>query len=457
MDKVKKLSIFVKGIFLLITLFFLFGIYLSIPVLFNYKSIENIIENKFYSNFDIRLNINGDIRYQLLPKPHLLIHDSLISLDDNNYGSISFNTKDLKIFLNSNSLYPKSKIKFQTFEIKNTNFLFKIKEYGILRKYFHNSDSKPFQIKKSKVFILDDKNETLIISPLEKIIFTTSKKDNLKKLNIVGNIFDIDFKSLWKKKINSQMSSQIEIDFKRPNILIKNLLDYESNSNLKGSVSLNYLNQIIEIDYKLKNKLITLKSPDNANDIKLDAVMELKPFNLNSNITLNRQNLNFLIDELIFSTLNLKSDLLGNLNGDINLTLTNIEHELIRSGNINFQISEKTIKLTDLSFNLSEIGIVKSQINYSDENGEINFNSSNTLTIKNNKNFAKKFQLNLNKVKDLNTIYFKIKKNINSGLISIYDIKIDRINKIDIDTEELRYNIKNSQELKSLVKKLLNN
>ena len=253
------------------------------------------------------------------------------------------------------------------------------------------------------------------------------------------------------------MSSQIEIDFKRPNILIKNLLDYESNSNLKGSVSLNYLNQIIEIDYKLKNKLITLKSPDNANDIKLDAVMELKPFNLNSNITLNRQNLNFLIDELIFSTLNLKSDLLGNLNGDINLTLTNIEHELIRSGNINFQISEKTIKLTDLSFNLSEIGIVKSQINYSDENGEINFNSSNTLTIKNNKNFAKKFQLNLNKVKDLNTIYFKIKKNINSGLISIYDIKIDRINKIDIDTEELRYNIKNSQELKSLVKKLLNN
>ena len=76
MNKIKKLSLPVKGIFLLIALFFSFGIYLSIPVLFNYKSIESIIEDKFYSDFNINLNINGDIKYQLLPKPHLLIKDS---------------------------------------------------------------------------------------------------------------------------------------------------------------------------------------------------------------------------------------------------------------------------------------------------------------------------------------------------------------------------------------------
>ena len=63
-----KIPIFTKGIFLLIALFFTLGIYLSIPVLFNYKSIENIIESKFYSDFNINLNINGDIKYQLLLK-----------------------------------------------------------------------------------------------------------------------------------------------------------------------------------------------------------------------------------------------------------------------------------------------------------------------------------------------------------------------------------------------------
>ena len=72
MIKKLKVTTFAKFIFLFVALCFLFGIYLSIPVLFNYKSIENIIESNFYSDFDIKLNINGDIKYQLLPKPHFI-------------------------------------------------------------------------------------------------------------------------------------------------------------------------------------------------------------------------------------------------------------------------------------------------------------------------------------------------------------------------------------------------
>jgi len=88
--------------------------------------------------------------------------------------------------------------------------------------------------------------------------------------------------------------------------------------------------------------------------------------------------------------------------------------------------------------------------------GEIIFNSLNVIKIKNNKNFAKKFQLNKNKVKDLNKIYFKIKKNINTGLISILDIKINKIDNVYKNDEKLLFNVKNSQELKSLVKRVIN-
>ena len=117
MKKTEKLSNFTKGIFILVVLFFSIGIYLSIPVLFNYKSIENIIETKFYSDFDINLKINGDIKYQLLPKPHLLISDSSLSINENNDRDMFVDIKNLKIFLLSNSLYPKSKINFEKFEI----------------------------------------------------------------------------------------------------------------------------------------------------------------------------------------------------------------------------------------------------------------------------------------------------------------------------------------------------
>ena len=194
-----KIPIFTKGIFLLIALFFTLGIYLSIPVLYNYKSIENIIESKFYSDFNINLNINGDIKYQLLPKPNLLISDSSLSIIEKNNEDISFDIKNLKVFMNSNSLYPNSKINFEKFEIQNTNFILKKKEYVTLRHYFHNSESKPFRIKKSKIFIVDDKDETLVISPIEKINFITSKQDNFKKLNIKGILFDLNLNHYGKK------------------------------------------------------------------------------------------------------------------------------------------------------------------------------------------------------------------------------------------------------------------
>ena len=455
MKKIEKIPIFVKGIFLLIVLLFSIGIYLSIPVLFNYKSIENIIETKFYSDFDINLKINGDIKYQLLPKPHLLISDSSLSIIENNNQDMLVDTKNLKIFLLSNSLYPKSKISFEKFEIQNTNFLLRLNEYNILRNYFHKSKSKPFYIKKSKVFVIDENDETLIISPIEKINFTTSKQDDFKKLNIKGNLFDLNFKSLWKKKYDSQTNSQIEIDFNEPNILIKNQLNYNDHSNFNGLTSINFLNQKIKIDYNVKNNQITLKS-DNNNNIQIDTKIELSPFNLNSFITLNKQNLNFLVDELIFSILNLNSNLIGNLNGDIKFLFTNIQHELIRNGNINLNISQKTINVSEVLFNIGKIGPIKADIKYTEENGDIIFQSSNSLFIKDKKEFAKKFQLKLDKIKDINVIHFKIEKNISSGLISIFDIKINQTGDDVKNNVKSRYNIRNSQELKSLVKNIIN-
>ena len=457
MIKKLKVTIFAKFIFFFVTLCFLFGIYLSIPVLFNYKSIENIIESKFYSSFNINLNIKGDIKYQLLPKPHLLISDSSLVINENNNEDISFDIKNLKVFVNSNSLYPKSKLNFEKFEIQNTNFLIKKKEYKALKNYFNTSESKQINIKKSKIFVLDEKDETLIISPIKKISYITSEQDNFKKLIIDGNLFDLNFKSLWKKKYNSEMISQVDINFKRPNILIKNELNYKANNNLQGSTLINFLNKNIEIEYKLKNNIVYLKSPENNNDIKINTTIELKPFYLNSNITLNRNNLNFLIDELVFSILNLSSNMIGNLNGVLKLSLINVEHELIKDGYIIFNIEDKSIKLNKIIFNLSDIGVIESKINYEEEMGELIFKSSNVLKINNKKNFAKKFQINQSKVNDLNKIFFKMKKNINTGSILIFDININQIDETNKYKKEHLYNIRNSQELKLLIKKIVNN
>ncbi len=457
MEKTGKLSIFVKGIFLLIILFFLFGIYLSIPVLFNYKSIENIIEKKFYSNFNIKININGDIKYQLLPKPHLLIKNSSLSIDEKSGEQMSIDIESLKVFVDTNNLYPKSKITFEKLELQENNFLIKKKEYGILRNYFHKSKSKPIHIKKSKIFILDKSDETIVISPIKKLIYTTSQNDNIKKLNINGNVFDIDFVSMWKKEFISNFDSQMEVDFKNPNILIKNILNYENSLNFRGSTFINFLNQDLNFSYQYKNNTIFLKSPKNYNDIKLDTIIELNPFYLNSNIILNKQNLNFLIDDLVYSILNLKSDLIGNLNGDLKLSLTNIKNDIVRDGFISFKISDRSINLNKAILNMGQAGSIVSEIKYDDNDGEIIFSSSNIISIKNKRNFAKKFQLNLKEVEKLDKIYFKINKNISTGLTSIYDININQLDNLYKTKDELPYYFKKPQEFKSIVKRILSN
>ncbi len=238
--------------------------------------------------------------------------------------------------------------------------------------------------------------------------------------------------------------------------MIKNELNYDNNSSFEGTTLFNFLNQNIEIQYRFKNDIILLKSPKNNNDIKINSTIELSPFYINSNITLNKQNLNFLVNELMFAILNLKPDLLGNVNGDIKLILNNVEHELIRSGKISFNINQKTINLSEVLFNIGEIGQIKADIKYKEESGDIIFHSSNSLQIKNKKEFAKKFQVKLDKAKDINNIYFKIEKNISTGIISIFDIKINQIAYKDKKNDKTRYDIRNSQELKSLVKNIIN-
>ena len=66
-------------------------------------------------------------------------------------------------------------------------------------------------------------------------------------------------------------------------------------------------------------------------------------------------------------------------------------------------------------------GLVK--LNLGGEGGLGDLTQVNSLLIKNKKAFAKKFQVKPDKVKDINMINFKIEKNINTGLLSIFDIK----------------------------------
>ena len=454
MRKLKKKLDKFPIILIIILIFFSTIMLLSIPVLFNYKSIEKEIEKKFYNDFKIKLTILDDIKYNFLPKPHLTIKKARLKLNEKNDKLADIETDNLKIYIHLKNIYSKKKTEITEVEIKNTNFNITIEDLKEFRNHLYYKINKPIVIKKSKFFYLDKKGNVITISPIYKLKYFIDQKNEYKQLKIKGNIFDTDFISLWKRYYDDPRSSKHEIKFKNPNVIIENLFTYNKDFNYNGNVLINFLDEYINFGYLAYKEKIIIKSKDyNNQKIKINSIIDLNPFYFNSNLTFINKDFEFIIDNILQYLLNFNIELLGNINGKLILNLKNLDNEIVDSGKINLIANEKTIKILESLFEIKNVGIVKSEYRFEENLGEIIFKSENILEIKNINEFAKKFQLNINKVKKIRKIYFDLQKNIDTNEISISNIHINKFDKNNIVNDS--QNIKNIQILKSFLAKTL--
>ena len=205
----------------------------------------------------------------------------------------------------------------------------------------------------------------------------------------------------------------------------------------------------------MKDNKIYINSPNQTKSqkIKLNSIIELEPFFFDATIDIDQKDNNFLIDNLLNIILNLKEEYLENVNGRLTLVVNNLKNSIINNGNINISIKEKEIKLENSLFEVKDIGKIRSNFRYYENRGDLIFASENIFEITNKKEFSRKFQLNSKKIKSISRIYFDLEKNIDNGEISISNIYLNKV-----DTEhfsEEYYIIKNLQELKPLIRKVL--
>ena len=71
---------------------------------------------------------------------------------------------------------------------------------------------------------------------------------------------------------------------------------------------------------------------------------------------------------------------------------------------------------------MDKIGTIKSSFNYVIDGGELFFETQNVLSVNNQKELSRKFQLSFKKVKNVNKIYFDFKRNIDTGDMFISNI-----------------------------------
>ena len=452
MSKRKNIN-FSKFILPLIIIFFSSILFISLPVLFNYNSIQKVIEKKVATDFKINLKILGDISFKILPSPHYLVEKANLDLNTLNDSSSIIETKDLKIFIPFKKIYSKSNIQINRIEIENANIYFQMKDILDFRNHLYYKINKPVYIKKSNFFLIDENKQTILISQLKKIKYLIDIKNNSKQFKINGNIFDVDYISLWKRNYDNPNETFNEINTKNPNLDIKNLFLLEGNKKFSGKSIINFLNEKIIINYKFQDNKILVDSPNENQNIKFVSKIELDPFFFESKIKIDNKDINFFVDYLFSYIFNSEEQYLGNMNGNVSLEISNLKNSLINNGVINFSIKDKSIKLKKSKFEVQDIGNIESEFWYYVNNGDLIFISENMFELKNRKEFSRKFQVSPKLLKNINKIYFNLEKNIDNGEISISQVYINKIDKENFS--EKIFIIKNIQLLKAFIRDIL--
>ncbi len=418
--KIDSSTVFLSSIILVFTII----VFLSLPVLFNYKSIQSEIENKFFSDFKINLKILDDISFRVLPRPHLLIKKANLDFNLEDKNSAILEVKNLKLFIPSNKIYSKKDIVITDIMFQDLNLNLKLSDLKDLRNHLNYKINKPIVISNIKIFLEDGENNIILISPIKKVNYRINDNFTSKEFKLIGSIFDIEFKSNWKKNFDLPSTSVNEINLNNPDIYIKNVFNYKNQKEFNGSSSIDFLNENISFDYNFKDSQIKLNSSEKKNNqkIKFNSTIELNPFYLDGNIIFEEKNINFITDYLLNSILNIDKKLVKNFNGKLELVLSNLDSKILSNGKILFSINEGKIQTVNSYFEMYKIGTIKSSFNYVIDGGELFFETQNVLSVNNQKELSRKFQLSFKKVKKVNKIYFDFKRNIDTGDMFISNI-----------------------------------
>ena len=428
--------------------------FLSLPVLFNYKSVVKEIEKNFYKKFKIYLKSSGAISYKPFPKPHLLIEKAEIRINKNSDSS-TIRTDNLKLYLPLKNIYRKSTDKIISVEIFDTNINFKFKDIIYFREHLYKKINDPIIIKNSKFFLMNDENEVIIISPIKTINYKINEKLREKKLIINGNIFDINFEYFWKKNYLTPNLIESRLNTISPNIQIENFLDVQNPLILNGSTDIKILKDKLNLSYSYLDEEIYISSKNKKNStLFLNSQIKLDPFYSDSEFIISNKSINAIIDNFLIFFFNYDKNYLGNLNGKLRLSFKNIKNTLIKNGQFNFSINEKKIEFLNSFIEVEKIGIINSKIKYFQDQGQLKFISYNTINIDDHIEFAKAFQLSSKKTKKLKKIYFDLVKNIDDGKFIVKNIRINNDNNLVNFDEPITFS--NFQAFKASLRKIIN-
>tara|TARA_B100001248_G_C27371812_1_gene452059 strand:- start:68 stop:1435 length:1368 start_codon:yes stop_codon:yes gene_type:complete len=454
MNKIKQNKLTFRLILAAIAIIFSSFTILSLPVLFNYKSKVDIIEKNFYKNFKIYLKSGDKISYKPFPKPHLLVENASLSLHKSSNKRNLLNSDNLKIFISLRDIYLRSFNNIISSQISDTNIELYMSDIIDIRKHLYEKINEPIVLNNCKIFIKNKNNEVILISPVNKISYKINNKNKFKQFIFDGEIFGLKYKSEWKRNYAKPTTTLQSINIFNPNIEIKNIFKFINNKKFNGLTEIVYSKDKLNYNFSFRNNSLKINSPEAKNtNFNLDSEIQLSPFYFKGELIIKNKKVESIIDNLLINLLMYDENYLNNVNGELKIKFKDLNNKLIKNGEIDLIVNDKKINLIEARFDLDKIGYIKTELSFSEIQGELKFIAKNRLIIENHIEFAKIFQISSKKIKNINQMDFDIEKDLGDNNFIISNIKID--NKENKNSSSEVFLVKNIQNLRSYIRKVI--
>lgn len=422
-------------------------IYLSIPIFFDYEKSKKRIEDKIYSDFNLKSSVEGEIRYNLFPSPRIKIKNLIIKdfIDNKkNLGEVEFAVLKIPI----KKLASLDKINFNSLELKNSKInidLNKLKKY---KKYFAEQfKSKNIRIYESDIKLFDGTNH---LATINNTIVKYDAGQDVDETTLKGQLFEKSVTIQFKNRKNPDSPDILFIKYPSLNFKAHVVLSASDDlSNTDGQISL-YLDHLKgNFHFVLNDSLVKIKKGDIRNRFfngKIVGKINFSPF-FNFDLDLDISSFNFrliskILKEMSNEEINNLLILNSKINGNLSLFIKKIytTSKLVKSLESRIQFRNKNILIDQMLLDLGKLGAADITGMIKNKDDKINFHFKKNLFIDNPKYFYSKFGV-YNKKREPEDMYVSGKFNFYKAQISLDELIADsKLNKDDIRFFEQEFN-----------------
>ena len=440
---------------ILFTIFiiFLFLLYFTIPVYYNYENFDKKLQKEILKDFKINLkNIRG-VNYLILPTPHFLIEECDLFFSNDPKEEFA-KIKNLKIKVYFKNLHKKEKIELKSLNFKKTDFDLQFVDLNNFYNHIKKNITKPIFIKNSNFFFRDQNKKIILISKINNIDYFIDLKNKEKKITILGNLFGSDFTFKWNKNYLNSYVSKSNLKFKNPNINILNEFNNFPKDFINVETNVGFLNNNLDLNYKFnKDKIVFIQSQNQnrlSHNSKLIGDINLNPFFFNLTLDLKNLSITDLLNGIFLNLYKSKKSTNLSFNGNFKINIDQINNRLFENLVLNINFLEGKVSLKDTSLYLRKIG----KINFSDptfieRDHNLFIKSKIKFDVDDQQELYRRFLIPRQNRINLNKVYFEVEYNIDDG-----NYFLSSINFNETENKKLLFKeINNIQQLTNLVSK----